>query len=85
MEQHNRRNFLKAGTLTGAAMWASSAFGMFSAGESNIAIDKTTELKKRKRRILGSGKHSIEVNFGMGLGCMGMSWHRSFIPDKKQW
>lgn len=48
MEQHNRRNFLKAGTLTGAAMWASSAFGMFSAGESNIAIDKTTELKKKK-------------------------------------
>jgi len=35
-----------------------------------------------KRRILGAGNHSMEVS-ALGLGCMGMSYHRSFVPDKK--
>jgi len=38
---------------------------------------------KDRYRTLGSGKHSIKVSYGMGLGCMGMSFNRSFIPDKK--
>ncbi len=33
-------------------------------------------------RTLGTGKHGIEVS-ALGLGCMGMSYHRSFIPDRK--
>ncbi|AIM37077.1 hypothetical protein KO02_10505 [Sphingobacterium sp. ML3W] len=33
-------------------------------------------------RTLGAGEHRIEVS-AMGLGCMGMSYHRSFVPDRK--
>lgn len=35
-----------------------------------------------KFRMVGSGKHSIKVS-ALGFGCMGMSYHRSFVPDKK--
>ena len=84
MESHNRRNFLKSGTLAGTTLLASTSFGAFS-GEKlcSIQTENTVASKETKQRILGTGKHSIKVNYGLGLGCMGMSWHRTFIPDRK--
>lgn len=69
MQATNRRNFLITGATFGTALLSSSAFSMFS--------------EKKAQRILGTGKHSLAINYGMGLGCMGMSWHRSFIPNRE--
>ncbi|MCD8252906.1 MAG: aldo/keto reductase [Phocaeicola dorei] len=35
-----------------------------------------------QRRTLGSGRYALEVS-SLGLGCMGMSYHRGDHPDKK--
>ena len=67
----NRRNFIKATTALGA--------GLFVPSEKPDLQQPSTPLKTR---TLGTGKHKIEVT-SLGLGCMGMSYHRSFIPDKK--
>lgn len=84
MQNQNRRRFIKSGTLAGAALLASSAFSMLSKGNYiNVADENMDRPPKPKQRVLGSGKHSLTIEQGMGLGCMGMSWNRSFIPDRE--
>lgn len=82
MKNQNRRNFLKAGTVLSASALATSIMSFMSSDASFESVKKT-EKNLKKSRTLGSGKHAMEVAHGQGLGCMGMTFHRSFIPDKK--
>lgn len=75
MKNQHRRIFLKTGTTLGASLFASSAFGEAAAGVSAAG-------SKPAARSLGSGAQRIEVS-ALGLGCMGMSYHRSYVPEKK--
>ena len=82
MTQHDRRSFLKAGTTLGVSLLATSGFS--NPAEKRISGEHgiTGHTAKIKHRTLGSGKHSLEVS-APGLGCMGMNYHRSFVPDRK--
>lgn len=83
MKEQNRRNFLKAGVTLSATVLASSAFS-FSSSDKKSSSEKRdyNSTSNFQQRTLGSGKHSIKVS-ALGLGCMGMSWNRSFVPDRK--
>lgn len=83
MKHQDRRSFLKVGTTLGASLLATSAFSN-NAKEIKTITEKGIKgySAKIKHRTLGSGKHSLNVS-APGLGCMGMNYHRSFVPDKK--
>lgn len=85
MQHPDRRRFLKTGTLFSASVLASSVMGRTPTGTKPSPETNYPEVDTKKQtRTLGSGKHQIEVAYGMGLGCMGMSWNRSFVPNKKE-
>jgi aryl-alcohol dehydrogenase-like predicted oxidoreductase len=81
-KQPARRSFLKAGATLGAAFIAAPAFSFMNDGETKAEEKKVSNKKFDKRRTLGTGTNGIEVS-ALGLGCMGMSWNRTFVPDRK--
>jgi aryl-alcohol dehydrogenase-like predicted oxidoreductase len=77
----DRRGFLKVGATTGAAFLSASTFAE-SKNEAQTINASILSKTITKERTLGSGRWSMKVS-ALGLGCMGMSYHRSFIPEKK--
>lgn len=76
-----RRSFLKVGATLGAAIFGTPAMANSLLGQQQvIRTDKNATITKY--RTLGTGKHSLEVT-ALGLGCMGMSYHRGRVPDRK--
>lgn len=75
----NRRSFLTASATLGATLMAAPAFSSTQPAQKPTLTAPPSQLKKR---TLGTGKHSMEVT-ALGLGCMGMSYHRGPAPDRK--
>jgi hypothetical protein len=81
--QPDRRSFLKVGATLGASLIATPAPRASKEAELATAIHNlSTQSKLSQHRTLGSGKYSLEVSV-LGLGCMGMSYHRGRMPDRK--
>jgi len=78
MPTQGRRGFLKAGATLGTTWIASPVLSASPSGES----DARKADARLGQRTLGTGKHRLRVS-SLGLGCMGMSYHRSFIPERK--
>ncbi len=85
----SRRGFLKTAAAVGAALAVSPALEKVQAATRVAAGGKAASISDAKaatvkaRRTLGTGKAAFEVS-ALGFGVMGMTYNRSYHPDKKQ-
>lgn len=88
-ESFSRRGFLKTVATVGAALAVSPALDKVQAATRMATGNKTTSAGDAKaatitaHRMLGTGKAAFEVS-ALGFGVMGMTYNRSYHPDKKQ-
>ena len=86
----NRRGFLKAAALTGAAFCVSPAVEKMQAAGKAIGGQNVLSARDipagmaavRRQRTLGSGSAAFAVS-ALGFGCMGLNYHRSEHPDEQ--
>jgi len=77
----DRRRFLKIGATIGAGL-VSAPVVVNAGSQTGGGVVKVSAKEGVKERTLGSGKWSMKVS-ALGMGCMGMSYHRSFIPERQ--
>ena len=88
-EGFSRRGFLKTAVAVGAALAVSPALDKVQAATRAVTESKTASAGDAKaatitaHRTLGTGKAAFEVS-ALGFGVMGMTYNRSYHPDKKQ-
>jgi len=88
-EKVTRRNFLKTAGMVSAAMAVSPALNTVMAGQQTLNNRTNSNNNSNSDwpvitefRTLGSGKHALKVS-ALGLGMMGMNYHRGLHPDKQ--
>lgn len=87
--QVSRRDFLKTAALMGAALAVQPVLSSAGTVQNALGGGRKSSQPGRsdyngitKRRILGTGKAAVEVS-ALGLGMMGMDYHRGEHPDRK--